>query len=65
VEPWAGLLLPRQVLNARDVPLSDGARPQNIPFSLLGVVRLDAERHQTLTNALVLIHVLRAHGLSQ
>jgi hypothetical protein len=32
LEPWAGLLLPRHLLNARDVPLSDGAHPQDIPF---------------------------------
>jgi hypothetical protein len=42
LEPWAGLLLPRHLLNARDVPLSDGAHPQNIPFSLIGVISLDA-----------------------
>jgi hypothetical protein len=28
---WAGLLLPRHVLNAKDMPLHDGALPENIP----------------------------------
>jgi hypothetical protein len=65
LEPWAGLLLPRHLLNARDVPLSDGAHPQNIPFSLIGVISLDAERYQTLADAFILIRILRAQGLGE
>jgi hypothetical protein len=57
--------LPRHLLNARDVPLSDGALPQNIPFSLIGVISLDTERHQTLADALILIRILWAQGLGE
>jgi hypothetical protein len=60
---WEGLLLPRHVLNAKDVPLPDGARPQNIPVRLLGVVGLDAERHQALTDTFILIRILWRQGL--
>ena len=60
LEPWAGSLLPRHLLNARGVPLSDGARPQDIPFYLLGVIRLDAESHEPLPDAFVLIRILWA-----
>lgn len=31
LEPWAGLLLPRHLLNAKDVPLSGGARLARYP----------------------------------
>lgn len=57
--------MPRHLLNARDVPLSDGAHPQNIPFSLVGVISLDTERHQTLADTLVLIRILWAQGLGE
>jgi hypothetical protein len=57
--------LPRHLLNARDVPLSDGAHPQNIPFSLIGVISLDAERYQTLADAFILISILRTQGLGE
>jgi hypothetical protein len=59
LEPWAGLLLPRHLLNARGVPLSDGARPQDIPFGLLRVIRLNAESHQPLADTFILIRILR------
>jgi hypothetical protein len=58
-------LLPRHLLNARDVPLSDGAHPQNIPLSLVGVISLDAECHQTLADAFILIRILWAQGLGE
>lgn len=57
--------MPRHLLNARDVPLSDGAHPQNIPFSLISVISLDTERHQTLADSLVLIGILRAQRLGE
>ncbi len=57
--------MPRHLLNARDVPLSDGAHPQNIPFSLIGVISLDAERHQALPDAFILIRILWAQGLGE
>lgn len=57
--------MPRHLLNARDVPLSDRAHPQNIPFSLIGVISLDAERYQTLPDAFILIRILRAQGLGE
>ena len=57
--------MPRHLLNARGVPLSDGAHPQNIPFSLIGVISLDAERHQTLADSLILIGILWAQGLGE
>ena len=39
--------------------------PQNIPFSLIGVISLDAERHQTLADAFILIRILWAQGLGE
>ena len=65
LEPWAGLLLPRHLLNARDVPRSIGARSAKYPGSLLGVIRLDTERHQTLADPFVLIRVLRSQRLGE
>src|SRR5205823_5048195 len=35
-----------------------GVRPQNISFLLLGVIRLDAERYQILSDALLLLRIL-------
>jgi hypothetical protein len=60
VELWAGLQLPRQLLNAKDVPLREAAPPPDL--FLLGVVRLNAKRHEALSHALMLIGLLRAHG---
>ena len=57
--------MPRHLLNARDVPLSNGARPQNIPFFLLGVIRLNTERDQALADTFVLIRILRAQRLGK
>lgn len=57
--------MPRHELSAKDVPLSNGARPQDIPFYLLGVIRLDAEGDQSLANALVLIGVLRTQRFGE
>ena len=57
--------MPRHLLNARDVPLSDGAHPQNIPFSLIGVISLDAERYQTLADTFILVRILGAQRLGE
>jgi len=35
------------------------ARPQDIPFGLLRVIRLDAESHQPLADTFILIRILR------
>ena len=34
------------------------AHPQNIPFFLLGVISLNTERHQILSDALLLLRIL-------
>jgi hypothetical protein len=47
------------------MPLSDGAHPENIPFSLIGVVSLDTERYQTLSDPFILIRILWAQGLGE
>ena len=39
--------------------------PQNIPFSLVGVISLNTQRHQTLADALVLIRILWAQGFGE
>lgn len=57
--------MPRHLLNARGVPLSDGARPQDIAFGLLRVIRLNAESHQTLTDIFILIGILRPQRFSE
>ena len=59
------MLLPRQVINARDVPRTRCARFVKCPSILLGVVRLNAERHQPLACALVLICILGTQRLGE
>jgi hypothetical protein len=61
VEPWAGLQLPRQSLNAKDVPLLEPLDP----LFLLCVVRLNAKRDKALPHTLELIRVLRPHCFSK
>ena len=39
--------------------------PQNIPFSLIGVISLNTQRHQTLADALILIRILWAQGFGE
>ena len=57
--------MPRHVLNAKDVPPPERVRPQNISFLLLGVIRLDAERYQILSDALLLLRILGTQGLGE
>jgi hypothetical protein len=63
VELWAGLQLPRELLNAKDVPLPEAAPPPNL--SLLGVIRLNAKRHEALSHPLLLIDFPRVHGFGK
>lgn len=55
---WAGLLLPRHILNAKDVPLPGWSLPAKYPGSLLGVVGLNVVSNQTLPETIVLIGAL-------
>jgi hypothetical protein len=57
--PWAGLLLPRQLLNARDMPRYSSCF-RRVRLALLGVICLDTDSHEARPDSLELLMVLRS-----